>query len=365
MSASSKRFAFVFLVLGLCFLCFCVLYMHLSKSITELSAFRAAIKSTSLQFREPMNFSARDTLLETLKHLDSGGDLKHLGLGKDIPSVTHFLGDDNFDMGATIELLEDGRLRAVKANLELLGAKLDKQAIKHQRSLKYLILAAILAGAIILICLIRLFIWVNTGRDKKVHFNIEEGEGGSITQEAFLDRLSNIVQVESTTALNRAKISYHGFDLSSIEGPLLQVLTQIAENLVSNCIIHGSRSVEYRTAANKPPYLSIEVRLYDNGKNHALSVRDDGEGIDPNVIFAKAQKLGFVSHGSISEITLKECFNCLFLYGFSTRSDVQTKRDGDLSLDVLKVLAQRYRGVFTIHNQIGKYCQFLVKFPKN
>ncbi len=331
----------------------------------ELAAYRAVVKSIPGQFHEPMSQRARDRLVDTIKSLESGGDLGSLGLAKNQPSLATLLDDDKFDTQATIALLEDGRLRPAQTKLELLGAKLDRIYAKRLRLLRYLLLLAIGGGALMLLYMLILLFKARPKVSDEISPLSEFNASSAQIKQTFAERLSVIVDQEVRFGFNRAQISCIGFDLPNIRTSLMDSVEHITENLVRNSVIHGGRPADQRLLAGKPDELSIRASFQVRDNDYLLSVWDNGEGMDPNVIIASALELGLISHSAASALPVTQAVKLIFLPNFTTRINVQSKPDDDLGLDALREIAKQQGGIFSIQNQPGISCQFSIRFPKS
>lgn len=333
-------------------------------STIDLAAYRSVVKSIPGQFHEPMSYKAVEHLSANILLLNNGGDLSSLGLNNREPTLSSRLGDDKFDMHATIALLEDGRVSAAKAKLEILSVKFDRIYTKRIQILNYLMFAAIGGEALILLYMLWLSFKGRARLGDEIsplsEFNINDVS----MQQPFAERLLAIVAEEERFGPNSAQISCTGFDIPDIKMSLMNIVEHIAENLVRNSIIHGGRTAEQRLLAGKPDFLSIRASFQARQNDYLLSVWDDGEGIDPHVVIASALELGLVARESIAKLPVQQGVKLIFLRGFTTRINVQSKPDDDLELATMHEMAKQQGGIFSVDNQPGVCCQFLVKFPK-
>lgn len=340
--------------------------MHaiLYKPTLELAAYRAVVKSTPGQFHEPMSNYALKHLSANMLLLNNGGDLSSLGLGKREPSLAMRLGDDKFDMRATIALLEDGRLRPAKAKLEILSNKLDRIYARRVQILKYLAFIALGGGVLVLLYMLWISLKTRPRLSDEISPLSEFNTNRESTRQPFAERLTAIVAEEQKFGPNSAQINSVGFDMPDVKTSLMNTVEHIAENLVRNSVIHGGRSAEQRLLAGKPDRLSIRASFQLRQNDYLLSVWDNGEGIDPNVAIANALELGLISDETAKKIPIEQGIKLVFLRDFTTRINIASKPDDDLGLDTMHEMAKQQGGIFSIRNQPGVSCQFSVKFPK-
>jgi two-component system chemotaxis sensor kinase CheA len=88
---------------------------------------------------------------------------------------------------------------------------------------------------------------------------------------------------------------------------------------------------------------------------------DDGHGIDPARILAKAQKLNLVNPGQT--YSKEEILNFIFLPGFSTAEKVTAVSGRGVGMDVVKRNIEKLRGKVEIDSEVGKGTVFRIKLP--
>ncbi len=141
-------------------------------------------------------------------------------------------------------------------------------------------------------------------------------------------------------------------DEPELDGKKLSLIFEILLHLVRNAIDH---SIE-RTGI-------IEIRLKETDDWINLTVLDDGKGIDPYIIRAKAveQKL-ILPDTHLSE---QEILDLIFLPGFSTAEKVTEISGRGVGLDTVQNLVVNARGTISVESQKGKGTIFEIFLPLN
>ncbi len=160
-------------------------------------------------------------------------------------------------------------------------------------------------------------------------------------RDARMQPLSSVtgqfLRAASDTARELGKELQNSIDVGEIEldRQVLDALRDPLLHLVRNAVDHGIEAPDARVRAGKPArgQLQIEARLH--GAYVEIDVSDDGRGIDPERVLARALELGLASS---SEAAKNPTFveDMLFSPGFSTASSVSQLSGRGVGLDVVR-----------------------------
>ena len=112
---------------------------------------------------------------------------------------------------------------------------------------------------------------------------------------------------------------------------------------------------------NKPETGIINLSAYHSAGSVVVEIRDDGKGIDKEVILEKAWEKGLVSDSSA--MSDREIFNLIFEPGFSTAKEVTDVSGRGVGMDVVKKNIEAIRGQAEIQSEPGKGSVFQMKLP--
>ncbi len=138
-----------------------------------------------------------------------------------------------------------------------------------------------------------------------------------------------------------------------VEGPLL--------HLIRNAVNHGIEMPDERERAGKPRAGRIYVLASYEGNQVVISVRDDGAGIDPERIRAKAIERGWIDRNA--ELTQQEAIDLIFRPGYSTAETVTEEMGRGVGLDVVRDVVTKLRGTVEVESSVGQGTFFTMKFP--
>ncbi len=132
-------------------------------------------------------------------------------------------------------------------------------------------------------------------------------------------------------------------------------------HMVRNAVDHGIETPDVRMDVNKPETGTVNLSAYHSAGSVVVEIRDDGKGIDKEVILEKAWEKGLVSDGSA--MSDREIFNLIFEPGFSTAKEVTDVSGRGVGMDVVKKNIEAIRGQAEIQSEPGKGSVFQMKLP--
>lgn len=132
-------------------------------------------------------------------------------------------------------------------------------------------------------------------------------------------------------------------------------------HMVRNSLDHGIEKAERRRAAGKPAQGRLRLAAFHEGSNLVIELADDGQGIDPARVLAKAKAQGLIAAGATP--SPDEIVNFIFLPGFSTAEKVTSVSGRGVGMDVVKRNIERLRGQIQINTQLGIGTTFRIRLP--
>ncbi|MBI5440746.1 MAG: chemotaxis protein CheA [Deltaproteobacteria bacterium] len=166
-------------------------------------------------------------------------------------------------------------------------------------------------------------------------------------------------------------------DLSAELGKQIELVTEGAEteldktvierlgdplvHLIRNSIDHGIEPPEGRRAAGKPERGLVRLSAYHSGPNVVIEIADDGVGLDPEALRAKALEKGLI--GADAKLSEKELWGLIFLPGFSTAKSVSSVSGRGVGMDVVKRSIDALSGTVEIESRRGEGARIRIKLP--
>nr|MDZ8040530.1 response regulator [Nostoc sp. CreGUA01] len=148
-----------------------------------------------------------------------------------------------------------------------------------------------------------------------------------------------------------------------IDKMILDHLSDPLTHMLNNAIAHGIETPEQRQAAGKPPVGIITIRAFHQGNQTVISVGDDGAGIDPARVKAKAIKIGMITEAQAKTISRLEVYDLLFQSGFTIKDQADEISGRGVGMDVVRSAISEIRGTVNTDSAIGKGTTFTIRLP--
>jgi two-component system chemotaxis sensor kinase CheA len=148
-----------------------------------------------------------------------------------------------------------------------------------------------------------------------------------------------------------------------IDKTLIEGLSDPLTHMVRNAVDHGLESREERRIAGKSPCGAITLKAGHEAGQVVIEVSDDGKGINPARIAAKAVEKGLVSAEQVKAMSDKDKTSLVFLPGLSTAEKVTDISGRGVGMDVVKTNLDRLGGKVEILSELGKGTLFRIKLP--
>ncbi|MDA8099099.1 MAG: chemotaxis protein CheA [Nitrospiraceae bacterium] len=177
-------------------------------------------------------------------------------------------------------------------------------------------------------------------------------------------RLTQAVRKYAREAGKEIDLEVSGED-TELDKLMVEDLADPLMHLIRNAIDHGIDSPDERRALGKPERGIVRLVAFPKGNQVVITVEDDGRGIDPRVILAKAREKGIIdpAHDLDPERDRKEVLDLIFLPGFTTREAVTEISGRGVGMDVVKRNVSRIAGMIDIETETGAGTSFELTLP--
>jgi len=148
---------------------------------------------------------------------------------------------------------------------------------------------------------------------------------------------------------------------TEVDKTVVELLSDPLVHLVRNSLDHGIEMPEDRMASGKPETGTITLEAYHRGGNIVIEVRDDGKGLNKEVLKAKAIEKGLIEEDAV--LTDKQTFELIFMAGFSTAEKLTDVSGRGVGMDVVRRNIQSLGGNIEIISELGKGSTIAIHLP--
>ncbi|WGV99496.1 chemotaxis protein CheA [Vibrio sp. YMD68] len=150
---------------------------------------------------------------------------------------------------------------------------------------------------------------------------------------------------------------------TDLDKNLVEALADPLIHLVRNSVDHGIEMPDDRAAAGKPRNGKVILSASQEGDHIELAIVDDGGGMDPDKLRSIAVNRGMMDEDAASRLSDKECFNLIFMPGFSSKEKISDISGRGVGMDVVKTAINTLNGSIDIDSELTKGTKITIKVP--
>lgn len=150
---------------------------------------------------------------------------------------------------------------------------------------------------------------------------------------------------------------------TEVDTNIVERLVDPLIHLVRNAVYHGIEPTGTRIAACKPAVGTVYLHAAHRGNAITIEVEDDGAGIDPEKLKAKAVSKGLITQQAAKAMTEAEAMKLIFLPGFSTAESIGDQAGRGVGLDAVKKTIESMNGFIDIETAKGIGTKFTLNLP--
>ncbi len=160
----------------------------------------------------------------------------------------------------------------------------------------------------------------------------------------------------------RVKLEIEGKS-TLVDREILEKLESPLSHLLRNAVDHGIELPEERQALGKPEEGVIKLEARHRGRMLAITVSDDGRGIDIEKLRYKIVEKKLANTEMADRLTDAEVLDFLFLPGFSTSVNLTEISGRGIGLNIVQSTLQEVGGFVRTISSPGKGMSFYLQLP--
>ena len=175
-------------------------------------------------------------------------------------------------------------------------------------------------------------------------------------------KLPRVVRDLSGELGKQVRLELEGED-TGLDRSIVEALKDPLTHIVRNAIDHGIETPKQRIEKGKMGEGLLRLRASHEGGHVIIEIADDGAGIDPDRVRAKAIDRGILTPDAAAKLSEHEMQLLVFAPGFSTAAQVTNVSGRGVGMDVVKTNIERIGGTVRIASQFGLGTTIRIKIP--
>jgi signal transduction histidine kinase/HPt (histidine-containing phosphotransfer) domain-containing protein len=149
-------------------------------------------------------------------------------------------------------------------------------------------------------------------------------------------------------------------DQGSLNRDKLSLLQDAVTHLIRNSLDHGIEKPEKRESLGKERVGVIEVSFSGEDGFLKIILKDDGKGINPDLLVQKGLSLGLLSHEKASKMTFQEKIDLIFFPNLSTKDNLSEISGRGVGMDVVKKNLDKIGGTLDVITKENEGTEFII-----
>lgn len=175
-------------------------------------------------------------------------------------------------------------------------------------------------------------------------------------------RFPRVVRDLARQLKKEINLELHGEE-TDLDKNLVEALADPLVHLVRNSVDHGIEMPDVREQSGKSRVGTVVLSAEQEGDHILLQIRDDGAGMDAEVLRGKAVEKGMMDQDAASRLSESECYNLILAPGFSTKEAISDISGRGVGMDVVKTKITQLNGAINIDSHKGKGTIISIKVP--
>lgn len=175
-------------------------------------------------------------------------------------------------------------------------------------------------------------------------------------------RFPRVVRDLARNLKKEIRLDLRGED-TDLDKNLVEALADPLVHLVRNAVDHGIELPFEREAVGKPREGTVVLTASQEGDHIQLMIEDDGKGMNADSLRRSVVSKGLMDEETAARLENRECFNLIFMPGFSTKAEISDISGRGVGMDVVKTKITQMSGSVEVDSVEGKGTKIIIKVP--
>lgn len=174
------------------------------------------------------------------------------------------------------------------------------------------------------------------------------------------NRYKRVVRDTSKELGKKIELEIRG-GATELDKTVIERISDPLMHLIRNALDHGVETPEERVARGKPETATVSLEAYHDSGSIVIELADDGRGLDPDMLVAKAIEKGVITPRQ--QLSIGEIHRLIFAPGFSTADEVTNLSGRGVGMDVVNRNIDALRGQISVKSELGAGTRFIIRLP--
>ncbi len=176
------------------------------------------------------------------------------------------------------------------------------------------------------------------------------------------DKFPRLVRDAARAAGKQVNLDLRG-EATELDRSILAAINDPLIHLLRNAVDHGIETPEVRALSGKTPAGTILLTAEHQEGQVIITIRDDGQGINPERTRRAAVRHGLLSEEEAAHLGDEESIALIFRPGLSTSERVTETSGRGVGLDVVRTNVSRIGGSVAVETDQGQGTTFRISLP--
>ncbi|HHI80254.1 MAG TPA: hybrid sensor histidine kinase/response regulator [Planctomycetes bacterium] len=176
------------------------------------------------------------------------------------------------------------------------------------------------------------------------------------------NKFPRVVRDLSQKLGKKCQLEVEGKDVE-LDKTIIEAISDPLTHLIRNSVDHGIEAPLVRIDKGKQETGTIQLKAYHQSGKVMIEIRDDGKGIDAEVLKRKALEKGLFDEAQIAAMSERDAVNLIFHPGFSTAEQVTDVSGRGVGMDVVRTNFDKLGATIEIETVVGKGTTITISLP--
>ncbi len=178
----------------------------------------------------------------------------------------------------------------------------------------------------------------------------------------LLDKVPKTIFKLAQTVGKKVEVTCDGHDVE-IDRSMLKILEDPLVHILRNSMDHGFEEPQERVLCGKSSIAKFSIVVTNQQNNVIVTIKDDGRGINGEIIADKALEKGIITQSQVNKMSLQQKQELIFMPGFSSKEVASDISGRGVGMDVVSRKLSEGGGKVQLESKFGEGTTLTLSLP--